>query len=90
MSSDRFVVASELPRKSKTLLRSVTETGEPCYITEDGRAKAVLMDIHRYNALMDLLEEAEHPELVEQYHVSTEVSVRSILERSSRSSRRKK
>jgi len=85
----RFVGADKLSDSSNTLLRNVNETGEPCYITEDGKAKAVLMDINKYNALMDLVEEAEqHPQpAVATAHPH---SVRSILESSSRISRRRR
>lgn len=84
----RFVGADKLSEQSNTLLRNVSETGEPCYITEDGKAKAVLMDINKYNALMDLVEEAEHPQPASPEKSSH--SVRSILESSSRISRRKR
>jgi PHD/YefM family antitoxin component YafN of YafNO toxin-antitoxin module len=81
----RFVGAEELCKRSGTLLLNVTETGEPCYITQDGKAQAVIMDINRYNALMDLVEEAEHPELIPAEPANT-ISVRTILAQSSRSS----
>ena len=65
MASGRFVRANELPHKSTRLLQDLSMTGEPCYITEDGKARAVIMDISRYNALMDLVEEAESPRSLE-------------------------
>jgi len=61
MPSGRFVGSNELQHKSSSLLRDLSVSGEPCYITEGGKAKAVLMDINRYNALMDLVEESEAP-----------------------------
>ncbi|HYG73858.1 MAG TPA: hypothetical protein VEK08_02405 [Planctomycetota bacterium] len=83
MPSGRFVRANELQQKSISLLRDLSVSGEPCYITEDGKAKAVLMDINRYNALMDLVEEAESPK--DHDHVGDEtrkhVSVRGIISR---------
>ena len=85
----RFVGANELSRSSGRLLRNVTETGEPCYITEDGKAKAVIMDINKYNQLMDLIEEAEHPQPVTEENYN-HVSVRGILEGSSRISSRRR
>ena len=60
MSSERFVGATELAAKSSILLRDITALGGICYITEGGKAKAVLLDIHRYHALMDLVEETEN------------------------------
>ena len=58
MGNTRFVRANEL-KKPNTLLRRMNDTGETCFITEGGKAKGVLMDVHRYHALMDLVEEAE-------------------------------
>ena len=58
MSTTRFVRSQEL-KKPAHLLKEMTEKGETCFVTEDGKAKGVLMDIHRYHALMDLVEEAE-------------------------------
>jgi hypothetical protein len=61
MAAGRFVGTAELQGIPSNLLRDLSETGETCFITEEGRAKAVLMDINRYNALMDLVEESENP-----------------------------
>ena len=61
MASGRFVPAQELTRNPGQVVKGVNSTGEPCYITEDGKAKAVIMDINQYNALMDLMEEHESP-----------------------------
>lgn len=58
-SSSRFIKSQELKQGSENLLRELTDSGDTCYITQDGKAKAVLMDIQRYNALMDLVEESE-------------------------------
>jgi PHD/YefM family antitoxin component YafN of YafNO toxin-antitoxin module len=89
-ASGRFVRAHELQLNSQSLLRDINASGEPCYITEDGKAKAVLMDINRYNALMDLVEEAEHPH---EHEVGEEtrqhVSVKGII-RSTTSIRKRK
>jgi PHD/YefM family antitoxin component YafN of YafNO toxin-antitoxin module len=76
MPSGRFIGAGEL-HKTATLLRDISASGETCYITEDGKAKAVLMDINRYNALMDLLEESESPHSSDEKHQA--FSVRSII-----------
>ena len=59
MGETKFVRSAKLAESPKALLREVTASGETCYITQGGRAKAVLMDINRYNALMDLVEESE-------------------------------
>lgn len=84
MASGRFVRTRELQRKPGSLLRDINASGEPCYITENGKAKAVLMDINKYNALMDLVEESESPKIKDigdetRHHAS----VRGILERTS-------
>jgi PHD/YefM family antitoxin component YafN of YafNO toxin-antitoxin module len=85
MPSGRFVRAHELQLNSQTVLRDLNASGEPCYITEDGKAKAVLMDINRYNALMDIIEEAEsghhhHHEVGDE--TRKHVSVRGIISKS--------
>jgi prevent-host-death family protein len=59
MGEGNFVGANELQKKPDQLLRKVAATGETCYITQDGKAKAVLLDVNRYNALMDIVEDAE-------------------------------
>ena len=91
MASGRFVRAHELRRSSNTLLQELTTTGEPCYITEDGKAKAVLLDISRYNAIMDLLEESESPhEPTIGDETRKHVSVRGIISSSGRLMRRRR
>ncbi|HEY3321270.1 MAG TPA: type II toxin-antitoxin system prevent-host-death family antitoxin [Planctomycetota bacterium] len=90
MASGRFVRTNELQHNPSLLLQDVSATGETCYITENGRAKAVLMDINRYNALMDLVEEAESPK---DHEVGEEtrrhVSVKGIMARSTTLRRRR-
>ncbi|MCZ7644732.1 MAG: type II toxin-antitoxin system Phd/YefM family antitoxin [Planctomycetota bacterium] len=86
--SARFVVVSELQARTNTLLKEVQNTGEPCYITQDGKATAVLIDINRYNALMDLVEESESPrQRDEGEETRKQASVRVILKDSRRYSR---
>ena len=91
MASGRFARARDLQHSSSSLLKAVSSTGEPCYITEDGRARAVLMDINRYNALMDLVEETESPH---ENKVGDEtrqhVSVQGIIRSSQRVVRRRR
>lgn len=85
MSNGRFVTSQDLQSSPGSYLKHVLNSGEPCYITDDGKAKAVLMDINRYNQLMDLVEEAES---LKGSDVGDETrklaSVRTILKRSSR------
>ena len=59
MPSGRFAKSQHFENDTVSLIDEVSQSGEPCYITQDGKAKAVLMDINRYNALMDLVEESE-------------------------------
>ena len=93
MASGRFVRAHELQLSSHAVLHDVSTTGEPCYITENGKARAVLMDINRYNALMDLIEETESP-TAHGHEIGDEtrkhVSVRGIIARSGRLMRRRR
>lgn len=85
MPIGRFVPSQELQAAPQNYLRHVVDSGEPCYITEDGKAKAVLMDINRYNQLMDLVEEAESPKGGDVGDETRKLaSVRTILKRSSR------
>ena len=89
MPSGRFIGSGDLHNTSG-LLRDISASGETCYITEGGKAKAVLLDINRYNALMDLVEETEsfrdHPTCEP---ASQDFSVRSILRNSTRIRRRR-
>ena len=90
MPSGRFVGTNELQINSVNLIDTITNTGETCFITENGKARAVLMDIHRYNALMDLIEEAENPKNPGD-ETRKHASVRGMLERhSTRIVRRKR
>ena len=85
MSSCRFIATDELQKEPSALLREISDTGEPCYITQNGKAKAVIVDINRYNALMDLVDEAES---LKQKEIGDETrkcaSVRGILKESTR------
>jgi PHD/YefM family antitoxin component YafN of YafNO toxin-antitoxin module len=91
MAAGRFVGADELKQRSTHLIRDISASGETCYITEDGKAKAVLMDINRYNALMDLVEEQES---FREHHVGDDTrkhaSVRMIMQPGSRFSSRRR
>jgi PHD/YefM family antitoxin component YafN of YafNO toxin-antitoxin module len=83
MPSGRFVGTDELQINSVNLIDDITNSGETCFITENGKARAVLMDIHRYNALMDLIEEAESPKTAHPGEETRKhISVRGILQRS--------
>jgi PHD/YefM family antitoxin component YafN of YafNO toxin-antitoxin module len=83
MASNRFLGTAELQGIPSELLQNLSETGETFFITEEGKAKAVLMDINRYNALMDLVEEAENPPAHDEVEDTRKhASVRSILSQS--------
>ena len=44
------------------LLNEISTSEGACYITDgDGRARAVLLDIDRYNAMMDAIEDEAGP-----------------------------
>lgn len=88
MATGVFVNARELSKQGDKLVREIGASGDTCYITKGGRAKAVLLDIQRYNALMDLLEEAESPNDHEFLpENASRLSVRGILRESSSSRR---
>jgi len=50
---------SEVRDKIASVLKKLSETGEPVFITRYSKAEAVLLPIDRYNAMMDLLEDRE-------------------------------
>ena len=50
---------SEVRDKIASVLKRLSETAEPIFITRYGKAEAVLVSIDRYNAMMDLLEDRE-------------------------------
>ena len=53
-----IVSAADAGRALPGLLNKISTTEGACYITDgDGRARAVLLDIDRYNAMMDALED---------------------------------
>jgi PHD/YefM family antitoxin component YafN of YafNO toxin-antitoxin module len=41
------------------LIRQIAKDGGPCYITEEGVTRAVLLDVDRYHAMMDAIEAME-------------------------------
>ena len=90
MACGRFVGTSELLNQGDALVRDIGASGDTCYITEDGKAKAVLLDINRYNALMDLIEDSELPAGNEiRSEFQERVSVRDILGNSNQRATRK-
>ena len=50
---------SEVRDKIASVLKRLSETGEPIFIARYSKAEAVLIGIDRYNAMMDLLEDRE-------------------------------
>jgi PHD/YefM family antitoxin component YafN of YafNO toxin-antitoxin module len=59
-----MVPEKDAGRSLPKLLSGLAAGGEPCYITDrNGRARAVLLDIDRYHAMMDAIEDqGEWPE----------------------------
>jgi len=85
MPAERFVPTEELQKDPREILEDISTFGTTCYITEGGKAKAVLMDINRYNQLMDLVDDAENPRAAAEGEQTREyASVRTILKNSSR------
>ena len=58
----RILPSSEVRDHMAEVIRSFKESDAPCYITQHGRAAAVLLPVYRFEALMSLLEElkSEH------------------------------
>ncbi len=61
MGPGRIVPATDFVKSSADFLNLVVSTGEACYITKDGKASAVLIEINRYNAMMDIVEGGDAP-----------------------------
>lgn len=55
----KILPASEVRGQLSSILKRLAEDKAPIYITQYGQAKAVLMDVERYDALMQLLEDLE-------------------------------
>jgi len=83
-----IVSVSELRQQIKRLLANLESGGDPYFITQYSRPKAVLMRYQVYNDLMDRVVE-EHPRIVRQPDISdgepvirgSRVLVRQIVER---------
>ncbi len=57
-----IVSATDAGRALPGLLSKISTGEGACYITDrDGRARAVLLDVDRYNAMMDALEDEAGP-----------------------------
>jgi len=57
--SVKILPSSELRDRIASILKQLSKDKKPVFITQYSRAKAVLVDIEEYNALMDLLEDLE-------------------------------
>ncbi|HEY4686625.1 MAG TPA: type II toxin-antitoxin system Phd/YefM family antitoxin [Candidatus Subteraquimicrobiales bacterium] len=57
--SVKILPSSQVRDKIASVLHELRKNKKPVYITQRGKAAAVLVDIDRYNALMDLLEDME-------------------------------
>jgi prevent-host-death family protein len=84
----KIVPISEVRHKLKDLLAALEATGEPYFITQYSRPKAVLVRYADYNALVDQAMEG-HSHIVRRSEISagepiirgTRISVRHIIER---------
>ena len=84
----KIIPISELRQKLKDVLTTLEATGEPYFVTQYSRPKAVLVRYEDYNALIDQAAE-EHPRIVRRPDISggepiirgTRISVRHIVER---------
>ena len=59
-----FLSCTELQGQVEDVVSGVSEKGKACYITEDGRTRAVIVDIDHYNAMLDVIEASEDPDQV--------------------------
>ncbi len=50
--------SSEVRDHMAQVLRDVSKEGSSCFITQYGRAEAVLLSVERFNELMSLVEDA--------------------------------
>lgn len=84
----KIMPVSEVRRKLKDILATLEATGEPYFITQYSRPKAVLVRYEDYNALVEQAAE-EHPRIIRRSDSSggepiirgTRISVRHIVER---------
>ncbi len=84
----KIIPVSEMRQKLKDILAMLETTGEPYFITQYSRPKAVLVRYEDYNALLEQAAEG-HPHLIPRPDVSggeplirgTRLSVRHIVER---------
>ena len=84
----KIIPTSELRQKLKDILTTLEATGEPYFITQYSRPKAVLVRYEDYNTLVDQAAEG-HPRIVRRPDISggepiirgTRISVRHIVER---------
>ena len=54
-----FVTKEEALDRLSDLIREISAEGSPCYITEAGRARAVLLDVDHFHSMMDAIESME-------------------------------
>ncbi len=84
----KIIPVSEMRQKLKDILATLEATGEPYFITQYSRPKAVLVRYGDYNALVEQAAEG-HPRIVRRSDISggepiiqaTRISVRHIVER---------
>ncbi len=84
----KIVPISEVRQKLKDILATLEATGEPYFITQYSRPKAVLVRYEDYNALVKQATEG-HPRIIRRPDISggepiirgTRISVRHIVER---------
>lgn len=55
----KILPSSEVRDRIATVLRELKKSRQPVFITQRGKAAAVLVDIDQYNTLMEVLEDME-------------------------------
>jgi len=54
-----FIPRAELPESFDTVLNELARSGDEYYVTDSGRPRAVLIDVDKYHAMMDMIEASQ-------------------------------
>lgn len=55
----KILPASEVRDKFASVIEEISKDKEPVFVTQYGKAKAVVLDVEMYNALVEMLEDLE-------------------------------
>ena len=54
-----FVSSGEVSERFDSVMNELAESGATCFITDGGKPRAVILDVDRYHAMMDIIEAQE-------------------------------